>query len=509
MTTSPPGVSYDNVVWPKGMTPIARKPGTLAHGDTWVIRDDVPEAIDELERRKTKVEAAIKLVTKEIARMEDDLARTAEEGLTLEEEWEGGPSAADVEVYGAERATPYAATEDIVQRAELESQLEHKATLLTKLEDELERVINEIEAVKATAFQASDVTEPTAALPSQLRRVDVPTARPDPHAKRDVPVKPADTKSGTDEAPPQALYCAKLLSPGLAYVASDEVRVFKSQRGAAPRTDDTIRALVREGTDLVQSHAQLLSPGERFAALGIAPLIAVRSLEQANPNAPSIAAFISPFYKNGSIEDALLKITGKRKQYWFQDDLLLNNLRVMIRTMALLQLSGIYHGNIKPSNIYISGDGSRLLIGDFLPESEVQRWFGNIVRSLTAAPTYSSPELHQLLVVRRVKDYATIKNSFNFYKHDVFCLGLVFLYAATRLDPKNAHQKEEKLKKLLGALVRDKHDPELVNLLEKMLVFDPQQRESFWDMLSFGERVSITGQNVLNVMKGILGTSPV
>lgn len=37
--------------------------------------------------------------------------------------------------------------------------------------------------------------------------------------------------------------------------------------------------------------------------------------------------------------------------------------------MAALQRNEIVHGNIKPSNVFISDDGFHLLIGDFLPKS--------------------------------------------------------------------------------------------------------------------------------------------
>lgn len=45
------GIYGEEIVWPPGFTCMGRKTGTAAHGETWIIRDDIPEAIIELEKK--------------------------------------------------------------------------------------------------------------------------------------------------------------------------------------------------------------------------------------------------------------------------------------------------------------------------------------------------------------------------------------------------------------------------------------------------------------------------
>lgn len=45
------GVYGEDIEWPLGFTCLGRKTGTAAHGETWILRDDIPEAIEALEKR--------------------------------------------------------------------------------------------------------------------------------------------------------------------------------------------------------------------------------------------------------------------------------------------------------------------------------------------------------------------------------------------------------------------------------------------------------------------------
>lgn len=41
--------------------------------------------------------------------------------------------------------------------------------------------------------------------------------------------------------------------------------------------------------------------------------------------------------------------------------------------MSVMENYGVFHGNIKTNNVYISADGGTLLLSDFVPRSELQR----------------------------------------------------------------------------------------------------------------------------------------
>ena len=50
------------------------------------------------------------------------------------------------------------------------------------------------------------------------------------------------------------------------------------------------------------------------------------------------------------------------------------NCVVFCGSMAFLESHEIYHGNIKPSNLFVSSDGFNICVGDFCPPSELDSY---------------------------------------------------------------------------------------------------------------------------------------
>jgi hypothetical protein len=41
-----------DIVWPPSVSPVERKVGSLAHGETWIVQDETMSKFDELQKKK-------------------------------------------------------------------------------------------------------------------------------------------------------------------------------------------------------------------------------------------------------------------------------------------------------------------------------------------------------------------------------------------------------------------------------------------------------------------------
>eukprot|EP00918_Siedleckia_nematoides_P090486 GHVU01198869.1.p1 GENE.GHVU01198869.1~~GHVU01198869.1.p1 ORF type:complete len:146 (+),score=15.98 GHVU01198869.1:146-583(+) len=132
-----------------------------------------------------------------------------------------------------------------------------------------------------------------------------------------------------------------------------------------------IRSLLSQGENIMRFQWRLIiqKADYDYESVGLVPLVTccdvIRTHEKHGDTYE--AAFVSPMMEYGSVEKLMTKIAGER-DIWFNDSLLLNTAKTFIQTMlAFLETNHIFHGNIKPANIFIASDGSRLLLGEFLP----------------------------------------------------------------------------------------------------------------------------------------------
>lgn len=121
------------------------------------------------------------------------------------------------------------------------------------------------------------------------------------------------------------------------------------------------------------------------------------------------------------------------------------------------------------------------------------------------SPRYISPEFYQALVVER-KSYSTIKKTLNFHKNDVYCLGLVYYYLLARQPAEKFHVNEKGARKALNKIAaEEKHDPVLIELIKKMLEFDPEKRPTFMELLSSSDRFNMEINSWVTALKKVAG----
>ncbi|KAL8452129.1 hypothetical protein Emag_002499 [Eimeria magna] len=130
---------------------------SAAHGETWVIKNDVNAQKEELERQKAKLEEAL-------GRLEIGIDQAAERMAEAEEEaYEAGENYEDEMDY-AERFDPH-------DREDPEVLLEERQQLKTDLHDQLDEIRDRLEELESSSL---NFTWERRELPLALRRLDKP-----------------------------------------------------------------------------------------------------------------------------------------------------------------------------------------------------------------------------------------------------------------------------------------------------------------------------------------------
>ena len=163
------------------------------------------------------------------------------------------------------------------------------------------------------------------------------------------------------------------------------------------------------------------------------------------------------------------KISGR----YYTENELLNILRQLIQTLALLEKYNISHRDIKPKNILITNGKYKL--ADFSDSKNVPE--GRATLLLRGTEIFMSPLLYQ----------AYINNSallvHDSYKSDVFSLGMCALYAACLnyhpLEKLRSVRDERVLLRYLKSLLGNRYSTRLINLLFWMLQIDENKRPNF------------------------------
>ncbi|CDI82712.1 protein kinase (incomplete catalytic triad), putative [Eimeria praecox] len=498
----------------------------------------------------------------------------------------------------------YAERFDPHDRQDPEVLLEERQQLKTDIEDQLDEVKEKLKELESSSL---NFTWERHELPIALRRLDKPwedfnhdllvqahlEARAKQAAERERLEKEAKkaAKKGKKVAVPKmapkvrevpTVYCAKVMDPGVA-VAADG-RVFN--RSDAAYDDAGARALVKEIEVFMKfCWRYIVEKGKfNFEQIGLLPVVHTATITRTHPSSRSMsgAAIIMPFMQNGSVGSVIKTLAGKRNTYaykpdlllanaktliscmaflehhgiyhgnihpfnifvsddgfrlligdfippskpanssaglykWqkvylgtyaYKPDLLLANAKTLISCMAFLEHHGIYHGNIHPFNIFVSDDGFRLLIGDFIPPSEFKRWLVQVAKGLSGVPAYCSPEYHSALTERRIQRASVYVNTLSPHKHDVFCLGLVMLQLATL---QNVAVYRDKPKRLTAALekLQNNNDssaaPELAKLLGRMLTVNPAERPPFKDLVDVQDRWTLQASDWVRGFAEVLG----
>ncbi|CDJ35981.1 protein kinase (incomplete catalytic triad), putative [Eimeria mitis] len=510
------GALGDKILWPPGFVAVQRMPGNAAHGETWLIKNDANAQKEELTKEKAKLEEAIARLDVGIEQAAQHMEEEQDEAYEQDEHY-------DDEMDYAERFDPH-------DREDPEVLLEERQQLKTEIEDMLDEVKDKLKELESSSL---NFTWERNELPIALRRLDKPwedfnhellvqahlEARAMQAAEKERLEKEAKkaAKKGKKVAAPKvapkvrevpSIYCAKVMDPGAA-VAADG-RVFN--RSDAAYDDAGAKTLVKEVEVFMKfSWRYIVERGKfNFEQVGLLPVVhtATISRSRAGSRPMSGAATITPFMQNGSVGAVIKALAGKRSTYAYKPDLLLANAKTLVSCMAFLEHHGIYHGNIHPFNIFVSDDGFRLLIGDFIPPSEFKRWLVQVAKGLASVPPYCSPEYYTALTERRIQRAAVYVNTLSPHKHDVFCLGLVMLQLATLQNVAAYRDKPRRLKGILEKFQNNNDSPEapeLAKLISRMLTINPAERPPFKDLVDVQDRWTLQASDWVRGFAEVLG----
>ncbi|GAW82256.1 hypothetical protein, conserved [Plasmodium gonderi] len=230
-----------------------------------------------------------------------------------------------------------------------------------------------------------------------------------------------------------------------------------------------------------------LSNEMTYEQLGVLPYSGIIMLQKKEFEKQNyVAAFLTPFLLNGNIKKFIENVHPYVK-YKFDSQLVLKNLCNLIKLMCYLEEKNIAHGNIKPTNLFISNNGFNILIGNFVPKTKLINYYFYVIDKRRRMPKYISPEL--LLYLN--KKIALIKKRKKTNKHidkyliknDIFCLGLCFYYILTMKEDILNHIDDQyafqfKLDSIQSFITK----PELLFLLKNMLIYEHRQRPT-WSAL--------------------------
>ncbi|CDJ51848.1 protein kinase (incomplete catalytic triad), putative [Eimeria brunetti] len=510
------GVLGQNILWPPGFVALQRMPGSAAHGETWLVKNDANAQKEELEKEKAKLEEAISRLDIGIEQAAQRMEEDQDEAYEQDEHY-------DDEMDYAERFDPH-------DREDPEVLLEERQQLKTDIEDQLDEVKEKLKELDSSSL---NFTWERHELPIALRRLDKPwedfnhellvqahlearAARAAEKERLEKEAKKAAKKGKKVAAPKVAppvrevptVYCAKVMDPGVALSADG--RAF--YRSDAAYDDSGAKGLVKEVEIFMKfCWRYIVERGKfNFEHVGLLPVVHTATISRTHTTLRSMsgAAIITPFMQNGSVGAVLKALAGKRNTYAYKPELLLANAKTLVSCMAFLEHHGVYHGNIHPFNIFVSDDGFRLLIGDFIPPSEFKRWLVQVAKGLAGVPPYCSPEYHTALTERRIQRPAVYVNALSPHKHDVFCLGLVMLQLATL---QNVSAYRDKPKRLAAALEKLQNNsesaagPELAKLLKRMLTLNPAERPPFKDLVDAQDRWTLQASDWVRGFAEVLG----
>lgn len=167
---------------------------------------------------------------------------------------------------------------------------------------------------------------------------------------------------------------------------------------------------------------------------------------------------IYPFYKNGTLENKG-RVEGELlKRY-------INQLNEALHSLHTAQgVSGMVHGDLKPSNIFLSDDGNSLLLGDF-GVSNVKTAEGAHFARICGTPEFAPPSTG---VMDRMKKSPA---------YDYGALGLVVFYMATGYSYFLGCSSEEIAAGWeSGIRLPDEMDTRIKLLLKGLLQFEESRR---------------------------------
>jgi serine/threonine protein kinase len=185
----------------------------------------------------------------------------------------------------------------------------------------------------------------------------------------------------------------------------------------------------------------------------------------------------------------IYRIRHNKGHYWKEDEIL-KIFQSLIDGLAFLQANGNFHGNIKPSNVFLTDEGIIKIIGfgqTFNKNKETDP-----VKLMITTPQYLSPTLWKSYVF-------TNKNIIHDpFKSDVFSAGLILfqltsLKDITGLNQKTLYNDGESLIKIGLKSLKTKYSHRLIDILSKMLEYEEENRSTFIELQSYMKDLLLIG----------------
>lgn len=196
-------------------------------------------------------------------------------------------------------------------------------------------------------------------------------------------------------------------------------------------------------------------------------------------------SFSSKKNENFIVTEYIVDSLQEKLQENFSNDQLVKIVRLLIEGFAFMSLNRIFYRNISPKNIFLTLD--------FIPKianftsalvhivDEKKPLAKNFPYFIDNEPGYLSPERYNgMQRVQSIKDAQPY--DINIEKSEVYSLGLVILELIIKRDV-NEFQSWEKGMEMYEAISEIK-DLSLQNIVEKMLMKDPEDRPYFKDLLN-------------------------
>ena len=165
-----------------------------------------------------------------------------------------------------------------------------------------------------------------------------------------------------------------------------------------------------------------------------------------------------------------------RDEKWSEREIV-EFLRQMVSALAYMQENGVSHRDVKPQNIFLTGN--ILKLGDFGSASRRDS-VDPKYDSLAGSPFFLSPELKRILLSRNI-DLQT-QDPMDLFKADVYSLGVTFLFLVM-LRPPTRLMNLDTLVEASEAVIQELSVSEsLKNIFRRMIAVDPATRISFADL---------------------------
>ena len=195
---------------------------------------------------------------------------------------------------------------------------------------------------------------------------------------------------------------------------------------------------------------------------------------------------VMDFAENGDMDEEIDK-RMLHKSPWPETELF-SHITQLVDAFSYLQSSNLTHGDVKPKNLYLAGDG-KIKIGDFGESKQSLQALVTRTYQIAGTMIYFSPLLFSayLDIIKGKNSSGDVRH--NPIKSDVFSLGLSFLHMATLTRPaelNNLEIGEDILQqKIERAISRISYSDSIKNILRGMLQVKESKRFDFIRLSDF------------------------